>query len=118
MFKMFKSDRKIEIKQHIPFLIYFVLITIFSIAFDQISKIIAENNLQVGVAIPFIPGFIDFLLTYNLGAAWGMGDGEVWSRVLLCITSWVVALFIPCYLVYRFVKNQKITPLLGVSIAL
>ena len=105
MFKMFKSDRKIEIKQHIPFLIYFVLITIFSIAFDQISKIIAENNLQVGVAIPFIPGFIDFLLTYNLGAAWGMGDGEVWSRVLLCITSWVVALFIPCYLVYRFIKN-------------
>ena len=118
MFKMFKSDRKIEIKQHIPFLIYFVLITIFSIAFDQISKIIAENNLQVGVAIPFIPGFIDFLLTYNLGAAWGMGDGEVWSRVLLCITSWVVALFIPCYLVYRFKKKQKITPLLGVSIAL
>ena len=47
-----------------------------------------------------------------------MGDGEIWSRVLLCITSWVVALFIPCYLVYRFVKNQKITPLLGVSIAL
>ena len=31
-----------------------------------VEVIVAENNLQVGVAIPFIPGFIDFLLTYNL----------------------------------------------------
>lgn len=118
MFKMFKSDTKINIKKYIPFFIYFVLIAIASIVFDQVSKVIAMNNLTQGVAVPFIPNFIDFLLTYNKGAAWGMGDGEIWSRILLCAISWAVAIFLPCYIAYLIIKNREISPLYGVCLAL
>ena len=118
MRKMLESLRKIKIKDYIPFLIYFSLITIASIAIDQVSKYVAEANLPLGEVKPLIPNFIDFYLTYNKGAAWGLGDNNVFSRVLLVIISWVVGLFMPGYVIYKMAKNEKFEVVFGVCLAL
>ena len=118
MRKMLESLRKIKIKDYIPFLIYFSLITIASIAVDQVSKYVAEANLPLGEVKPLIPNFIDFYLTYNKGAAWGLGDNNVFSRVLLVIISWVVGLFMPGYVIYKMAKNEKFEVIFGVCLAL
>ena len=118
MRKMFESFKQIKIKEYITFLIYFLAIFAGVFAFDQITKYVAEVCLQKGDVVVFIPHFIEFTLVYNKGAAWGMGDGAIWSRVLLAIMSWAVMFFIIGYVIYLFIKHKKINTFFGVTLAL
>lgn len=118
MHKMLECIKKIKIKDYLVFIIYFASIFVFSLAFDQASKYIAEALLTGKGTVTFIPHFIDFVLVYNTGAAWGMGGDEIWSRVILVSISWIVFLFISGYVVYLMAKNKKIDNLFGVSLAL
>lgn len=118
MHKMLECIKKIKIKDYLVFLIYFALIFVFSVAFDQASKYIAEALLAGKGTVTFIPHFIEFVLVYNTGAAWGMGGDEIWSRIILVSISWIVFLFISGYIVYLMAKNKKIDSLFGVSLAL
>ena len=86
-----------------------LLVILFSVLFDQITKIIAVNSLQfVGNSVPFIPGFIDFTLVYNTGAAWGIGGDNTASRIILIIISWIVAVGLIGYFVYCYFKKKEI----------
>ena len=49
-----------------------LLIVAFIIYFDQLTKILAINNLTAKGSVPFIKGLINWRLAYNKGAAWSM----------------------------------------------
>lgn len=118
MSKMLKSIKEIKIKNYYKFLIIFISFFIAFVAFDQVSKYLAEYYLTGQGTVSFIPGFIDFRLVYNKGAAWGMGDDAIWSRVLLCIVSWVVFIGIPIYVIYAMAKGKKLNALYTCSLGL
>ena len=62
--------------------------------FDRISKWAAETSLIAGPK-PFIPGLIEFHLTYNSGAAWGIMQGaRVYFLAVAAITLAVVLLYL------------------------
>ena len=54
----------------------FILIILFLVSLDVFSKVIANNNLLFGQSIDtFIP-FIELLLIYNSGIAFGVFDNR------------------------------------------
>lgn len=118
MSKMFSSLKEIKIKDYIKPIIIISALFIGFVAFDQASKYLAEFYLTDKGTVPFIPGFIDFRLVYNKGAAWGMGDGALWSRILLCSISWIVFIGLPIYIIYLMAKGKKLNTLFTVCLGL
>ncbi|WP_435299891.1 signal peptidase II [Timonella sp. A28] len=73
-------------------LMYLVPVSLVIIAFDQLTKIWAQNTLsEGGPAQPFIGDFISFRLIYNPGAALSMASGMTW---ILTIVSTAVVVYI------------------------
>ena len=118
MSKMFESIKKINFKKYLVFFIYFFSIVVSSIVIDQVTKVCAMNFLKLGEPVTFIPGFIEFTLVYNKGAAFGMGDDALWIRIIFALLSWVVALGLLVYVGYLIYKDKKINPFFGVCLAL
>lgn len=118
MSKMLENIKKINWKKYLVFLIYFFSIAVAAIVIDQVTKVLAENFLTLGEPTPFIPGFIDFTLVYNTGAAFGMGDDTLWIRIIFVLLSWIVALFLIGYAFYLIYKDKKINTFFGVTLAL
>jgi signal peptidase II len=65
------------------------------VVLDRITKQLALSALGGGAAIPFIPGFIDFQLVYNTGAAWGLLDG---ARGLFLVIAAIAVIAMIVYL--------------------
>ena len=82
----------------------FILIILFLVSFDVFSKVIVNNNLLFGQSIDtFIP-FIELLLIYNSGIAFGIFDdrGDLASSILLILT-----ILITIYLLWIIVNETK-----------
>ena len=82
----------------------FILIILFLVSFDIFSKVIANNNLLFGQSIDtFIP-FIELLLIYNSGIAFGIFDdrGDLASSILLILT-----ILITIYLLWMIANETK-----------
>ena len=62
---------------------------------DRYTKVLAVEALSAGQAIPFIPGFLDFLLVYNEGAAFGILEG---ARLYFLVTALIACIAIIIYL--------------------
>ena len=61
---------------HLPFWVL-LLVVLVLIGADQALKAWALANLEYGrPAIPVIPGILDWVLTFNTGAAWSMFSGS------------------------------------------
>ena len=76
----------------VSFIVFAVIICI-SVVLDRITKSLAVQHLSGGKTQPFIPGFLDFQLVYNSGAAWGIFEGG--RGIFLIIAAFtVVAMFI------------------------
>ncbi|MCL2631683.1 MAG: signal peptidase II [Coriobacteriia bacterium] len=74
-------------------LVIAVLATMVVVA-DRISKDIAERTLAAG-ARPFIANMIEFRLTYNSGAAWGIMQGaRVYFLIIAVVTIAVVLAYL------------------------
>lgn len=109
MRKMLEGLKTIKIKEYLFPLIIFNVIFAIGLAFDLVTKSIVSNALkyQEGVPQNFIGTFIRLTLTYNKGAAWSLGGGADWSRILLVILSWAVAIIIPLFLLYKLARHEK-----------
>lgn len=76
-----------------------LLVAALLVAADQALKAWALANLREGAApIPFIPGLLDWVLTFNTGAAWSLFAG---LAVPLAVARLVVGLGILVYLIVR-----------------
>lgn len=81
-----------------------IIIAIFGIALDQISKLYISSNLILYKKNPIINNFFNITYVQNKGAAWGILDGN--SVFLVLIT--LIALFI----IIRFIfKEENLTKL-------
>ena len=82
----------------------FIVLIISLVAVDLVSKSFAINSLSFGESYTtFIP-FVDLLLIYNSGIAFGIFDnsGTLASNILL-----LVALLILCYLIWMIINEPE-----------
>ena len=87
----------------------FILIILFLVSFDIFSKVIANNNLLFGQSIDtFIP-FIELLLIYNSGIAFGIFDnrGDPASNILLILTI-LITIYLLWMIAYETKDRNKI----------
>lgn len=115
MSKMFKSNETIDqenknskMKKILKEIFFsFSWLAIILLICDIITKVCAEQFLTGKGSIVVIPHLLNFTLTYNTGAAWGMGGDATWSRVILALISWIVAIAIIVYLVFKYKNINK-----------
>ena len=70
-----------HLKKHISCAVMIVLI----IAFDQITKYLAEAQLTGGKIVTFIPGVVQFRYARNTGMAFSLFSGARWFFVALTV---------------------------------
>lgn len=81
-----------------------IIIAIFGIVLDQISKLYIASNLTLYKKNPIINNFFNITYVQNKGAAWGILDGNTVFLVLITL----IALFI----IIRFIfKEENLTKL-------
>ncbi len=67
-------------------------LTVFVIALDQATKAIVLHTLTPYVPHPVIPGFFDWTLAFNTGAAFSfLAEHPQWSRWLFSVIAIVVS---------------------------
>lgn len=74
-----------------------IALAAFWIVVDQVSKFLAVESLEPGVATPLIGEWFQLRLVYNPGAAFGLGTGYTW---ILTLIAGIVAIAL-CFLVPR-----------------
>ena len=94
-------------------------LSVLTIVLDQLTKKIAEAELLLHQPVPVIPGFFNFTLMYNKGAAFSfLSDAGGWQRIFFVILSTVISLFLFFWL--RQISRddqQKHNHLLQIAIA-
>ena len=79
--------------------LWYLLITAFTLAFDQFTKYWAATRLKTGDDIDIIPGFFRLSYTENPGIAFGIGSDSDWRWLLIAIST--VAIFIVIFYMMR-----------------
>jgi signal peptidase II len=82
----------------------FAVVACMVVVLDRVTKSLAESALSGGRTQDFIPGFLDFQLVYNTGAAWGMLDG---ARTFFIIIAAFCVVGAVLYL--AFTRNSVLT---------
>ena len=82
----------------------FILIIFLLVCFDIFSKVIANKSLLFGQSVETVFPFIELLLIFNSGIAFGIFDnkGELASNLLLIVT-----ILITLYLVWMIINETK-----------
>ena len=82
----------------------FILIISLLVCFDIFSKVVANNNLLFGQSVDTVLPFIELLLIFNSGIAFGIFDnkGELASNLLLILT-----ILITLYLFWMIINETK-----------
>jgi signal peptidase II len=71
----------------------------FVIALDQLTKMIVLDALELSVPHPVIPGFLNWTLAYNTGAAFSfLADQPGWQRWVFTAIAIVVASILTAWL--------------------
>lgn len=81
---------------------------VFVLIFDLVTKYVIESKMKLGEEASFLPGFMNFVIVHNDGAAWNLFSG---FQVLLII---VTIIFLIVYSWFFFSKKSK-SLLLGIA---
>jgi signal peptidase II len=95
-------------------------LSVLTVALDQLTKYIAEAELLLHKPVAVIPGFFNFTLMYNKGAAFSfLSDAGGWQRFLFAGLSTVISIFLLFWL-KQISKDdeQKHNHILQIAIAL
>ena len=86
----------------------FIILIISLVAIDLVSKSIAINNLLFGESSTTFLPFIELLLIYNSGIAFGIFDnsGMLASNILLLLT-FLILFYLIWMIIYEPQKNKK-----------
>ena len=86
----------------------YLWISVVIIGLDQVTKIIAENQLPLHRAVNVFPYF-DWYLTYNKGAAFSfLADAGGWQRWFFTIASIVISVVIVVW-IKKLEKHDNLT---------
>lgn len=90
--------------------IVFGIVVCMVVVLDRITKALAVDALSGGRTQDFIPGFLDFQLIYNTGAAWGMLEG---ARALLLAIAFLAVGAMIAYL--ALMRKHSVPAMLGLG---
>ena len=87
----------------------FILIIFLLVCFDIFSKVIVNNSLLFGQSVDTVFPFIELLLIFNSGIAFGIFDnkGELASNLLLIVTI-LIALYLLWMIIYETKDRNKL----------
>ena len=91
------------------------VIALFVFGLDMITKYL---SVYYSVDKVIIPKLLKFKLTYNTGAAFSFLGEHSWAIKFFAILTIIVLVGIIAYMVYNFVKKNKISKWLAISLAL
>jgi signal peptidase II len=93
-----------------PFLVFFGVAAL-TVIVDQVSKSLARAEFTMGETIRLVPGVLNFTLTSNRGAAFGMLSGR--QPLFVAVTFVVLAVV----LIYLW-RQRPTSPLVVIALAL
>lgn len=81
---------------------------------DKLSKDWALKNLQMHLTEPFMPGFLQFTLTTNTGAAFSFGQN---NALMMAVMATLLTLCVGVWLVSRILRSSHLplVELIGIS---
>lgn len=83
-----------------------LLVMVFLIIVDQLSKGAVQTNFQIGESLKVIDGFFSLTYVQNTGAAFGMGAGSTeLVRILMFLALPVLVCFFLFYLIIKEIKG-------------
>lgn len=87
----------------------FILIIFLLVCFDIFSKVIVNNSLLFGQSVDTVFPFIELLLIFNSGIAFGIFDnkGELASNLLLIVTI-LITLYLLWMIIYETKDRNKL----------
>lgn len=110
--KVTKESVVVFLKKLVRHPLFYVTLGLFVI--DIVSKWILVNVNPNGT-VWLIPNFLGVKLVFNTGAIFGLGDGQIWARILFIVIRLILAILIP--IVY-FLKGQGIKTRYKVCLAM
>lgn len=93
-----------------PYFVFFGIVAL-TLILDQVSKSLARAQFTVGETIKLIPGVLNFTLTKNSGAAFGILSGK--QPIFIAVTFVVIAVV----LIYLW-RQRPTSPLVVIALAL
>ncbi|MGE7185128.1 signal peptidase II [Peribacillus sp. NPDC006672] len=90
---------------------FYYLIALLVIAFDQLTKWMIVQKMEYGESIEIIENLLYITSHRNRGAAWGILQGQMWF-------FYIITIAVIIGLVYYIQKMAKESRLLGVALAL
>ena len=79
--------------------IFMVIFAVLAVVADQVTKYLTVANIELGGALPAIPGLFDFTYVQNTGAAWSSFEGQHWLFALIFVAF-------AAFLAWDFAKNN------------
>ena len=79
--------------------VFMALFAVLAVVADQITKHLTVANIELGGALPAIPGLFDFTYVQNTGAAWSSFEGQHWLFALIFVAF-------AAFLVWDFSKKR------------
>ena len=96
-----------------------ILAICFGVVFfvlDIVTKYVATAHLAEGESASFLPGFMNFVVVFNNGAAWNSFAGE--QILLIILTIAIISLFLAYYIV-RYIRSKlPMSKLFGIAVGL
>jgi signal peptidase II len=88
-----------------------IIITVFSVILDQLSKYLIVQTMELHTSKPFIPYVLSLYHTRNTGAAFSMLSDQRWVFMVVSAISMVI-------IVWLLYKEYKRHPLLNVALSM
>ena len=83
-----------------------LILTAIVVLVDQITKLLAVEHLLGRPPVVVVPGFFDFSLVYNTGAAFGLlNKAEGWQNVFFIGVATLVSIFL-VFSLYRMKRSD------------
>ncbi len=103
-------------KKYLSAVILAIVFTIVVLIFDLVTKYVIEANLSESGSADFLPGFINFVLVHNDGAAWNIFSGQ---QIFLIILTFVFIAVFLAFFIFKCIKAEmKVSKLFGISVGL
>jgi len=101
-----------------PNALVWLLLSVAVIVLDQLSKLWAVRALQpIGLPHPVIPGFLNWTLAFNTGAAFSfLADGAGWQRWFFVLLALIISVVLVVWLARTSRRDWRTAMPLGLIV--